>query len=53
MYRTEDEAREATVTAKQAAAEVMRHGFNPELFFEEIGRRETYRGSEVLDWLGY
>ncbi|WP_192871624.1 hypothetical protein [Variovorax sp. JS1663] len=50
-----DEAYEATVSREQARREIARHdcdgGF--EAFLTEVGDRASYRGSEVLTWLGY
>jgi len=48
-----DEAREATVTRAEALAEVKRHGCSVEEFLSEMGDRDEYSGSDVLDWLGY
>jgi len=56
MYHTEDDAREATVSRAQALAELKRHYMGPEEvaeFLKEVGDKEFYTGSEVLDWLGY
>lgn len=48
------EAIEATVTREQARREIERHdceGFAA--FLADVGDRATYRGAEVLGWLGY
>lgn len=49
-----EEAIEATVTREQARKEVEKHdGEGFALFLEDCGDRPTYKGSEVLGWLGY
>ena len=53
MYCNEQDAREATVSKVQAVREIIRHDCDPAEFFAEVGERDTYEGSEVLDWLGY
>ena len=53
MYHTEEEAREAYVSKSQAREEIARHGCDFNHFQEEVGDKEEYKGSEVLDWLGY
>jgi hypothetical protein len=50
---TYDEAIEATVTKREALAEVKAHGIDPEDFLEDMGNHDTYAGSDVLAWLGY
>ena len=52
MMQLED-ALECTVTRKEAIAEIMKHDFPIEEFFDDVGDRPEYRGSEVLLWLGY
>lgn len=44
---------EATVSKIYAIREVQKHGLDPDEFFAEVGERDSYRGHEVLDWLGY
>jgi hypothetical protein len=56
MYDNEDDAREATVSAKQAKYEIeinhsVADGFVD--FVAEYGQHPTYNGGDVLDWLGY
>ncbi len=48
-----DEACEAVVSRSEAAREIRNHSLEPADFFAECGERDTYRGSVVLDWLGY
>jgi|TARA_R110000868_G_scaffold185702_1_gene427721 hypothetical protein len=48
-----EDALECTVTRKEAIAEIMKHGVPIEDFFDEVGYREEYQGSDVLHWLGY
>ena len=50
---TSAEAKKIQVTQKQAVQEIMKHSLNPEDFFAEVGKKELYKGSEVLNWLGY
>lgn len=53
-----EDACETTVTADRARRFIAQHGcLSPadgwEGFAAQYGTRETYRGREVLDWLGY
>lgn len=48
-----EEAIEATVTRAQAQREIECHGLRFADFVSEVGDRAQYRGSEVLEWLGY
>lgn len=50
---TYDEAQGEDVTQAQALAEVEDHGIDLTEFFEDMGDRAYYEGSEVLSWLGY
>jgi hypothetical protein len=50
---TYDEAIEATVTKRDALAEVKAHGIDPEEFLVDMGNHDTYAGADVLAWLGY
>jgi hypothetical protein len=50
---TFDDAMVVVVSKAEATAEIRRHGQDPAEFFAEIGERDQYVGSEVLDWLGY
>ena len=47
------EAMETTVTKKEALKEIRKHGLRIKDFLKEVGNKEHYKGSEVLDWLGY
>lgn len=49
----ESEAREITVTASEARAEIQLHGLAWSDFVHDTGARDEYEGSEILDWLGY
>lgn len=50
-----EEAIETTVSREEARREIERHdcdgGFAA--FVAEVGDRASYRGAEVLGWLGY
>jgi len=48
-----EEACEAEVSKASALAEIARHGCDAAEFLAEVGDRATYRGSDVLNWLGY
>ena len=48
-----DDAIAATVTKREAIAEIKAHGLDPQDFFDEVGKKEEYIGLEVLSWLGY
>jgi len=48
-----DEAMLATVTRSEAEHELLSHGRTFAEFASEVGEREEYQGSEVLEWLGY
>jgi len=48
-----EDALECTVTRKEAIAEIMKHDLPADEFFDDVGDRPEYRGSEVLLWLGY
>jgi hypothetical protein len=47
------DAIESEVSKSEAIQELKRHDADPFAFFAEVGERDTYQGSEVLDWLGY
>ena len=49
----EDTARHSVMTRAHVIRELGRHGASPAEFFEECGCRPLYRGSAVLDFLGY
>ena len=48
-----EEALIATVSQKEALAEVKKHGITQEEFFEECGIEDFYCGGDVLGFLGY
>lgn len=48
-----DQAIVAQVTRQEAIREVQQHNISVDEFLEEVGDKETYKGSEVLNWLGY
>jgi len=50
---TYEEAMEAIVSKAAAMAEIRRHDHDPVEFFSEVGERDEYQGSEILEWLGY
>jgi len=51
---TENDYREATITHSQALYQLKRHGLiDLEEFHNDLGKRETYTGEEILNWLGY
>lgn len=47
------EALIATVSKAEAKQEIERHACDFDEFLQEVGDREEYEGSEILDWLGY
>jgi hypothetical protein len=52
------EAQVATITRKEALAELTLHGFEADSvdvleFFNALGDKPTYSGRDVLNWLGY
>lgn len=47
------EAIEATISAKQARIEIERHGLSYADFVADCGKRDSYKGKTILDWLGY
>jgi len=50
---TADEAREETFTRREALAIVRNHNLDWDDFLSEVGNHQTYKGSDILDWLGY
>lgn len=50
---TYEEAMEAIVSKAAAIAEIRRHHQDPVEFFDDVGERDEYQGSLVLEWLGY
>ena len=49
----EEEARSTMLTGRQVAIEIRDHNLDPNDFFSECGSKSAYKGSEVLNWLGY
>jgi len=49
----EAQARDAVVSKQQVVEEIESHQLNPDEFFATFGDHETYKGWDVLDWLGY
>lgn len=47
------EACEKTISRKCAEFTLKAHGFTLEEFVKDAGDKQTYKGKEVLDWLGY
>lgn len=48
-----EEATTTRVSKAQALAEIARHGCDGAAFLAELGDHATYRGADVLAWLGY
>lgn len=49
-----ESAKGVTVTKARAIVELKRHGVvDIQEFFDDMGDRETYKASAVLEWLGY
>ena len=48
-----EEAAEAVISKQDAIREIEHHSIDPKEFFEEVGEKDHYIGSEVLNWLGY
>ena len=50
---TYEEAMKAVVSKQEAKREVERHGLEFNTFIQEVGDRPRYKGSTILNWLGY
>lgn len=50
---THDEAQEVILTRYQAQLEVAGHSLDWGDFLDDLGDHDTYKGADVLDWLGY
>jgi len=50
---TYEEAMEVIVSKAAAIAEIRRHEQDHVEFFAEVGERDEYQGSEILEWLEY
>lgn len=48
-----EDACEATATREEARREIESHSCSFEEFVRDAGDQPTYRGSTVLNWLGY
>lgn len=48
-----EEAMESTVSKKEAQREVAKHSCEWTEFVAEMGDKQTYKGADVLGWLGY
>lgn len=48
-----EDAIHATVTREEAKREIEQHHADWNEFKREVGDKPTYRGEEVLGWLGY
>ena len=48
-----EDACQANVSATEAKREIEKHNLEWADFIAEAGRKSTYTGKEVLDWLGY
>lgn len=48
-----EEALEYELTAQETKNYIQRHGLRFSDFENEVGFKQIYKGSEVLNWLGY
>ena len=48
-----EQACEYVVTKYEAKEEIEKHFSNFNDFLNDIGDKKTYKGSDVLNWLGY
>lgn len=49
-----DSAESTTITKARAIRELAKHGIeNLDLFFQDLGKHDTYSAQAVLAWLGY
>lgn len=48
-----EESWNSTVSAEEAKAEIELHACCWYDFIAEVGEKSSYKGSEVLGWLGY
>jgi hypothetical protein len=46
-------AKGLTISRARAIQECRSHGADPQEMFNDLGDRETYSATEVLNWLGY
>lgn len=50
---TLEEAMDSQISRREVESEIKNHGLSPLDFFADVGVRDYYDGSEVLNWLGY
>jgi hypothetical protein len=48
-----EEALKYELTRKETKNYIKRHGLRFSDFVNEVGSKQIYKGSEVLNWLGY
>jgi hypothetical protein len=48
-----ESAKGLVISKKRAIDEVVEHGVSVPEFLKDLGDRETYKATEVLQWLGY
>jgi len=48
-----EEAVDAIISRTEAKHEIEKHGLSWIEFLAEVGDKQEYEGSEILDWLGY
>ena len=48
-----EQAYEYAVTKYEAKKEIEEHFLNFDDFLNDVGNKKTYKGSEILNWLGY
>jgi len=48
-----ESAKGLTISKKRAIDEVVEHGVSVPEFLKDLGDRENYKATEVLQWLGY
>ena len=53
MYTDYESACAADVSLAQALSEIRRHCASIIEFYAEVGCKPSYRGAEILHWLGY
>lgn len=53
IQMTYEEAIEAKVTKAEAIRELEKHGLSFADFSKDHGNKATYKGSDVLAWMGY
>ena len=52
-YVTYEDACEAIFSRREARFHILDHNCSWTEFIEECGKKDTYTGQEILDWLGY